>query len=285
MYHMLKKIIFFVFAFVLTESAFADSASIPGIQINWTTDVPAKAQLNQKQTPKNTNTESIQADPVPESSVSNIGLLPTSRFFFLKNWRRGFERLITFDDKQQINLELNIADEIANEIKILKNKLIDIQARFDAHGATDRALRAYTTAHRLMREHTIQAWEKLADSDREGLLNKIAQQVSEHSKIFAGTTDSLNATSEKIKPLIDGIMSDLQKTTEELMQKTDARLLALKLGETGKSILQNKFPINETTRADFFDRLIKKASDTARSALQSAKTKILNAIAKKIKSL
>ncbi len=279
----IKKIVFFAFSFAITGSAFANSTSVPGIQINWTTDIPAKTQLNQKQTSESADVKNAQTSNVPGLPVLDMGLLPTSRFYFLKNWWREFERLTTLNDQKRIDLELNIADEIANEMKILKNKLAEIQTRLDAGGATDRALHAYNKAHRLMRERTIRVWEKLADSDRDKLLDKITKQILEHSKIFTGTTDSLNPNSENIKRLIDSIKLDLQETIEALMQKIDAQSFTSKLGETGKSILQNKFKISETTHVGFFDYLIEKASDTMRSAFQNAKTEILNAITKKLK--
>ena len=287
---MLKKIIFFVFAFVATESAFADSASLSGIQIDWTTNIPAQTPSNQKQTSENSfvqNTTTLHSTTTTTKTADpRTWLLPTSHFYFLKNWRRAFERLTTFNEKKRIDLELSISDEILNEIKIIKNKLREVQTHIDVGRAdTDRALNAYAKAHRIMRERTTRIWEKLTDSDRDALLDKIANQISEHSKIFAGTTNSLNTNSEKIKPLIDAIKLDLQETTEELMKHTNAQLFASKLSEIAKSTLQNEYSLTTTPRVGFFDRLIKKVSDIAQSILQKAKTDILNAITEKLKSL
>lgn len=52
--------------------------------------------------------------------VDDPGILPTSRFYFFKNFTRGVKRVFTFDPVKKAELELNIANEQAAEIVKMK---------------------------------------------------------------------------------------------------------------------------------------------------------------------
>ena len=49
--------------------------------------------------------------------VANPGMLPTSPFYFLKNWGRSIKRIVTIDPVKKADLELDIANQQAAEIK------------------------------------------------------------------------------------------------------------------------------------------------------------------------
>jgi hypothetical protein len=53
---------------------------------------------------------------VEDLGVSNTGTLPTSPLYFLKEWRRGIQRIFTFNPTAKAELELNITNEKAAEI-------------------------------------------------------------------------------------------------------------------------------------------------------------------------
>ena len=52
--------------------------------------------------------------------VEDPGMLPTSRFYFLKNWSRAVKRTFTFDPVKKANLELDIVNQQAAEIEKIK---------------------------------------------------------------------------------------------------------------------------------------------------------------------
>ena len=49
--------------------------------------------------------------------IEDPGTLPTSPFYFLKEWRRGLKLLFTFDRVKKAELELEISNEKAAEAK------------------------------------------------------------------------------------------------------------------------------------------------------------------------
>jgi hypothetical protein len=48
--------------------------------------------------------------------VDNVGRLPTSSFYFLKEWGRGIDRLFTWRASSRVKLELEITNQIAAEL-------------------------------------------------------------------------------------------------------------------------------------------------------------------------
>src|SRR3990167_11007107 len=61
----------------------------------------------------------IQATEITtqDLEVEDPGMLPTSPFYFLKNWTRTIKRTITFDQTKKAELELEIINQQAAEIK------------------------------------------------------------------------------------------------------------------------------------------------------------------------
>src|SRR3989344_2096576 len=74
----------------------------------------------------------VQGDPIPgvgvglegedesitasDLGVDTVGPLPTSPFYFLKEWKRGITRLFSFDSLAKAQLELDITNQIAAEV-------------------------------------------------------------------------------------------------------------------------------------------------------------------------
>ncbi len=61
--------------------------------------------------------------------VSSVGTLPTSNWYFFKEWRRGFSRLFTFNNVKKVELELKITKEkLAEFIEVEKANPDDTKA-------------------------------------------------------------------------------------------------------------------------------------------------------------
>lgn len=53
---------------------------------------------------------------ISDLGVEDVGTLPTSHFYFFKEWKRGIERIFTFNKLAKAELELSITNEKAAEI-------------------------------------------------------------------------------------------------------------------------------------------------------------------------
>ena len=77
----------------------------------------AFAQENAAQIVKN------QEVTLKDLGVSDPGILPGNPFYFLKEWTRGVKQTFTFDSIKKSEVQLQIVNEQAAEIKKLKDLL------------------------------------------------------------------------------------------------------------------------------------------------------------------
>lgn len=104
----MNKIISFLFVMVFIFAISAtlvvaqeESANVSDVAVE---DVAAEAEITTQ-----------------DLGVEDPGILPTSRFYFLKNFTRGVKRVFTFNPVKKAELELNIANEQAAEIVKMKD--------------------------------------------------------------------------------------------------------------------------------------------------------------------
>lgn len=111
--------------------------------------------------------------------IENPGTLPTSGFYFLKEWGREISRFFTFNSVAKTELELKIANEKAAEaLKVQETKP-------DNTKALSTALENYTKAGERLQARFI----KIRDTDNspddfEKLLLKLNEQTLKHAILF-----------------------------------------------------------------------------------------------------
>lgn len=112
---------------------------------------------------------------VTELGVENPGTLPTSPFYFLKEWGRGLERLFTFNSVKKAELELRITNEKAAEaLKVQETKPDDAEA-------LTIALENYTGAGERLQARLAKLKETSENPNVEKLLEKLAEQTLKHA--------------------------------------------------------------------------------------------------------
>ncbi|KKQ35765.1 MAG: hypothetical protein US50_C0005G0001 [Candidatus Nomurabacteria bacterium GW2011_GWB1_37_5] len=57
-----------------------------------------------------------------EVKIENVGILPNSSWYFLKEFRRNVQKIFTFDRVKKVELQIKINDEKAEEISVLQEK-------------------------------------------------------------------------------------------------------------------------------------------------------------------
>lgn len=113
---------------------------------------------------------------------ADSGTLPTSPWYFLKEWRRGFNRLFTFNAEKRAELELKITGEKADEL----NKVSDeAKNDTDKEKGIELAISNYLDA-----KARLEARFKELDKDSNNpniaaLLAKWDAKIAEHKALFA----------------------------------------------------------------------------------------------------
>ena len=115
--------------------------------------------------------------------IDSVGTLPTSPFYFLKEWKRGITRLFTFDSIAKAELELNITNQIAAELLEVSNgELMRVSSGqdTDSNNGLDRAIQNYTEAQARLnyRITTINGTSNIADTEK--LLEDVDKKTAKH---------------------------------------------------------------------------------------------------------
>ena len=129
-----------------------------------------------------------------ELGVRAPRLLPTNPFYFLKEWRRGIQRLFTFNPVAKAALELNFTDEKAVELKTVEEKRSD-----DAKGI-EKAIKNYEEATDRL-EQRLEALKDMSNNPNlDRLLADLALRRERHIKLFEDLSSKLeNKTNRRAK--------------------------------------------------------------------------------------
>ncbi|MCE9517823.1 DUF5667 domain-containing protein, partial [Candidatus Nomurabacteria bacterium] len=191
---MKKQLIFtLVFSFIIfsvggVSIVLAAAQPISGI------DISAK---------KNPGTVSVAGEPIPgvdeelgkntkgtitisDLDIDNVGTLPTSRFYFLKQWGRSVERLFAFSSVVKAQVELKIANKIAAETLVLEEKSPN-----DTE-ALKKALENYTKSQERLNEQLSKLSEKSENPNIAELLKKVDEKTAKHVALFNQITQNHN---------------------------------------------------------------------------------------------
>ncbi len=106
--------------------------------------------------------------------VTNVGILPTSSFYFFKELGRGIERLFTFNSVAKAELELKITNGKAAEI-------IEVEkANPDDTKAIVKALENYTEAQERLKARLAKLTENSENPNVAKLLGKVDEKTAKH---------------------------------------------------------------------------------------------------------
>jgi len=110
--------------------------------------------------------------------VENPGILPTSPFYFVKEWRRGISLLFTFNPVAKAELELKIANEKAAEVLAVQEK------EPEKAEALEKALANYQKSQEKLKARFEALKETSQNPNVDKLLDKFVVQAIKHTELF-----------------------------------------------------------------------------------------------------
>jgi hypothetical protein len=139
---------------------------------------------------------------VSDLGISNVGTLPTSKWYFLKEWGRGLKSFFTFNSIKKTELELHITNEKAAEaLEIQKTKP-------DNAGALAGAIKNYTSAEERLQARLIKLKETSKNPDIEKLVKKLNEQTLKHAFLLNQLAEKWNNDSHPEDIVGDKIQGD-----------------------------------------------------------------------------
>ena len=138
--------------------------------------------------------------------VNEVGTLPTSYFYFFKEWNRGASRMFTWNALASAELELNITNEKAAE-------MIEVEKADpkDAHGI-QKAIKNYTRATENLSTRLSLLKENSENPKVATLLEKVDEQTTKHLTALNQVSERQHLTATAT--LTDGTNENLDKTTK-----------------------------------------------------------------------
>src|SRR3989344_6001813 len=159
--------------------------------------------------------------------ISDPGLLPTSNFYFFKEFARGLRRAVTFNATRRAELELKITNEKAAELKKVSENTTDDTAGLDKAIANYKA-----NADRLkLRFEALKETSENPNIDK--LLDKLADKTLKHQQLF----EELKAKHETVREKIEKAQERLDETAADAAERLDK---AEKLKERFQKAVENQ---------------------------------------------
>ena len=111
---------------------------------------------------------------ISDLGVESVGTLPTSRFYFFKEWKRGIERIFTFNKIAKAELELTITNEKAAEILAVE------ASEPDNSRGIKTAITNFTEAQIELKDRLAQVEGDSHDADVAELLDSVNHKTQKH---------------------------------------------------------------------------------------------------------
>ncbi len=111
---------------------------------------------------------------IADLGVVNVGTLPTSHFYFFKEWKRGIERIFTFNKTAKAELELSITNEKAAEILAVEESEPSNSSGLKA------AITNYTEAQERLTARLLQVEGNSSDADVAHLQKDVDKKTQKH---------------------------------------------------------------------------------------------------------
>ena len=169
---------------------------------------------------------------VQELGVSEPTLLPSSPFYFFKNFGRGIQRVFTFNPVKKAELELRFADETIAEAK----KLAETSP--EREDALRRAIENYRATQERLKSRLGALGDAAQNPSVDRLLEKLADRTVKHEKLFEelqerfADSSALGAEIEKSKEGVEeSVAAAARKDAGKFFQKLEKALVEAKGSE------------------------------------------------------
>lgn len=164
--------------------------------------------------------------------IENPGILPSSPFYFLKEWQRGIKKIFTFDPVKKAELELGESNERAAEIK----KLEEITP------SNIEAITKAATNYQKNIEQLKNQLEGLKETSQnpnvDKLLDKLVERSLQHQQLFNNLMlkfenqtqlkKQLEVSQEKINEMIISVPQKFEEVKKNLSPKIKEKIEAAK---------------------------------------------------------
>ena len=200
-------------------------------------------------------TEAVENITSADLGVSDTGTLPTSRWYFFKEWGRGIRRVFTFNAVAKAELELKIANEKAAEVAKVK------ELNPDDESGIAKALENYKQNQERLKTRLENLKETSQNPNVDRLLENLAESTVKHEKLFTEISKKFDGYEDKkrIKEKIESVRDGLVERVVEAVKKDDPEKFAKRFEKN----LTDAPGLEHLRTMEFVDRLQGKLPEKA----------------------
>lgn len=194
--------------------------------------------------------------------VEDPGVLPTSPFYFFKEWGRGVQSFFTFNRVAKAELQVKFTNEKAAELKAVEDQDPDDEQ------ALDRALANFERSQERLRVRLERVEETSQNPNVDELLEKVASRSIVHEKLLEGLAER-HETKAEIKAKIGETKLRIESVVEKVAEKDAPEKFAARI----KSALENApgSSFKHLRSLDFVDRIADNLSEEKRLKLHDVR--------------
>ena len=185
-------------------------------------------------------------------------ILPASPFYFLKELTRGVQRIFTFDSIGKAELELQITNEKAAEVK----KTQDTQGQNSE--ALQEAVENYQKAQEALKVRFELLKETSQNPNIDKLLDKFTGHIVKHEKLFDEI--AVKTDKEEVRASIKMAKESAEEATGAAIKKDDVAKFVARLE---KALVEGEGSELKSIRSlEIIDRITQKAPDEVKGSLE-----------------
>ncbi len=243
----------------------------------WAMTALVSAQEQSSSTPTTTATTS-EVENV-DLGVQNPGILPSSPFYFMKEWRRSITKLFTTDSVKKAELELNEANERAAEIQKMEETT---PSKIEA---ITKAANNYQQNMERLKTHLEQLKETSNNPNVDKLVNNLIDRAITHNELFDSLKDKFQGQTD-LKNKLEAGQEKISEMISEIPQRLEnANEFKQKLLDKIQSLPDN--PLKEVQAVEMLNKIEQKLQDQSgqKEKVQEIKDNLIQKVENKLNKL
>lgn len=235
----------------------------------WAITVPVSAQ-------EQTGTQETQIT-TKDLGVENPGILPSSPFYFLKEWKRGLTKLFTTDPAKKAQLELNEANERAAEIKKME------ETAPQKISAISKAITKYQENTERLKNRLEALKETSQNPNVDKLLDNLVDRSLKHQQLFDELKEKFENQTQ-LKEQVQAAQEKIDTVITEIPGKIeDADAFRQRLEKVIEK--QPEGVLKEVQAVEIIDKIKEKLPELQQQKIQELKDELINKFENRVENL
>lgn len=209
--------------------------------------------------------------------VEDPGILPTSRFYFFKNWGRSIQRALTFNPVKKAELELDIANQQAAEIAKMKEVA---PQRTDA---IEKAAANYQANIDRLQNRLGALKETSQNPNVDKLMEKLADRSVKHQQLFDELKQKFKDKPE-LKQRVEAMQNKMQEALIKIPEKFDSPEVFQKRMQRAIEARPDT-PFRELRGMEMMEKIKEKLPEDRQAGFEGVKDELMKKFEKRINAM